>query len=131
MPQLKRDSRPVILVSLSGSLPASRRTHHRRQRNRGIMKRRTMIIRTATLALAPAAIFTLTSCSSSKQKGGTGTEVVETSSSATSVTTIRSYTTTAKVTGIDSLKRTVTLATSDGKKTTVKAGPEVANFNQI
>lgn len=37
----------------------------------------------------------------------------------------------ATVTGIDSAKRKVTLVTRDGKKFTVKAGPEVVNFDQI
>ena len=38
---------------------------------------------------------------------------------------------TATVTGIDAAKRKVTLVTPDGKKTTVKCGPEVINFDQI
>lgn len=38
---------------------------------------------------------------------------------------------TAEVTGVDAASRTVTLATSDGKKTTVKCSPEVINFDQI
>lgn len=38
---------------------------------------------------------------------------------------------TATVTGIDTAKRKITLVTRDGKKTTVTAGPAVANFNQI
>ena len=38
---------------------------------------------------------------------------------------------TADVTAIDAAKRKVTLKTPDGKKTTVKCGPEVINFDQI
>jgi hypothetical protein len=37
----------------------------------------------------------------------------------------------ATVTRIDADKRKVTLATQDGKETTVKCGPEVINFDQI
>ena len=38
---------------------------------------------------------------------------------------------TATVTGIDAASRKVTLVTPDGKKTTVKCGSEVINFDQI
>ena len=38
---------------------------------------------------------------------------------------------TATVTGIDAASRKVTLVTPEGKKTTVKCGPEVINFDQI
>ena len=38
---------------------------------------------------------------------------------------------TASVTGIDAANRKVTLVSPDGKKTTVKCGPEVINFDQI
>ncbi len=41
------------------------------------------------------------------------------------------YQETATVTGIDKAARKVTLVTRDGTKSTVKAGPEVANFEQI
>ena len=38
---------------------------------------------------------------------------------------------TATVTGIDAASRDVTLVSRDGKKTTVKCGPDVINFDQI
>jgi hypothetical protein len=38
---------------------------------------------------------------------------------------------TAKVTSIDSITRHVTLTTPDGRSMTIKAGPEVVNFDQI
>lgn len=84
------------------------------------------------LALFPTALLTFTSCSSTPstakfettsagayQQGVPGGVVVET------------HTLTADVTGIDAASRKVTLLTSDGKKTTVKCGPEVINFDQI
>lgn len=84
------------------------------------------------LALIPPAMLSLTSCSSTSappphesasvlayQQGVPGGIVVET------------HQVTATVTDLDAAKRKVTLATADGKKTTVKCGPEVVNFDQI
>lgn len=85
-----------------------------------------------SLPLLPAALLALTSCSSTSpgpsaettsvasfQKGVPGGVVVET------------HKITATVTGIDPASRKVTLVSPDGKKTTVKCGPEVINFDQI
>ena len=84
-----------------------------------------------TLALCPAAIVILTSCSSTPmtpvektsattfQKGVPGGVVVET----------RKFT--ARVTDIDDPNRKVYLVTPDGQTTTVKCGPEVINYDQI
>jgi hypothetical protein len=84
-----------------------------------------------TLMLLPAALLTLASCSSppaptsettsstSIEKGVPGGVVVETNKM------------TANVTAIDTASRTVTLATPDGRKTPVKCGPEIINFDQI
>jgi translation elongation factor P/translation initiation factor 5A len=44
---------------------------------------------------------------------------------------VETYKQTATVTGIDKATRKVTLVTKDGAKTTFKAGPEVANFDQL
>jgi Cu/Ag efflux protein CusF len=44
---------------------------------------------------------------------------------------VETYKETATVTGIDKATRRVTLVTKDGTKSTVKCGPEVANFEQI
>ncbi|HWH71397.1 MAG TPA: hypothetical protein VNT26_18625 [Candidatus Sulfotelmatobacter sp.] len=46
-------------------------------------------------------------------------------------TVVDTYQTTATVTSIDPAERKVTMVSPDGKKTTFKAGPEVANFDQI
>lgn len=86
--------------------------------------------KTYTLALAPLALLSLTSCCSPGsikdsakvavyQEGVPGGIVVETISA------------TATVTAIDAAARRVTLVTPEGDKTTFKAGPEVANFDQI
>lgn len=80
------------------------------------------------LILLPAAILTAVSCTTIKpetdtkvnmKQGVPGGEVVQTSKI------------TATVTGIDAAKRKVTLVTKDGSKMTVKAGPEIVNFDQI
>jgi len=85
-----------------------------------------------TMALLPAALFTLTSCSSTSTppppvgsavriytKGVPGGVVVQTVKMA------------ATVTAIDQAKRKATLLASDGKKFTVTAGPEAVNFDQV
>ena len=86
------------------------------------------------LALLPAAMLALASCSSTEPEAGT----TATSHSAVvyepgvpggvAVATIK---VTATVTAIDRATREVTLVAKDGAKTTVKAGPDVANFAQI
>jgi hypothetical protein len=85
-----------------------------------------------TMALVPAAMLTLTSCSSTSSK-----PPVETTS-ATSFqegvpggVRVDTHKMTAKVTAIDTANRKVTLLTPDGEKTTVKCGPDVINFDQI
>jgi hypothetical protein len=44
---------------------------------------------------------------------------------------VETYKQTATVTGIDKAARKVTLVSKDGTKSTFKAGPEVANFDQL
>jgi hypothetical protein len=73
-------------------------------------------------------IVFLAACSSS-DKGVTEQEtVMATADGAAIVDTIK---TSATVTAVDVPKRKVTLRMADGKKTTVKCGPEVVNFDQI
>jgi len=80
----------------------------------------------AALALVPAAMLTFTSCSTT---GGDETIVaLETADGVAIVDTIKAS---ATVTAIDATTRKVTLTLADGKRTTVKCGPEVVNFNQI
>ena len=90
------------------------------------------ILNVTTLALFPAALLTFTSCSSTSS-----TPTVETTSAASfqqgvpGGIVVETHKMTASVTGIDTANRKVTLVTPDGKKTTVKCGPEVINFDQI
>jgi hypothetical protein len=84
------------------------------------------------VALYGAATLAIVSCSSTVQgpidentpgatfqKGVPGGVIVET------------YKMTATVTGVDAASRKVSLASSDGRKTTVTCGPEIVNFDQI
>ena len=84
------------------------------------------LLKLATLALLPAAMLTFTSCSTT-----TGTEEVTALETADGMAIVDTYRINATVTGIDATKRKITLTTADGKRTTVKCGPEVANFSQI
>jgi hypothetical protein len=83
-------------------------------------------LKLATLALLPAAMLTFTSCSTTS--GDEEVAVFETSDGVAIVDTIKIS---ATVTSIDATKRKVTLTMADGKRTTVKCGPEVVNFGQI
>ena len=85
-----------------------------------------------TLTLLPAALLTFTSCSSTSSKPAR-----ETTSSAAyqqgvpGGVVVETHNITATVTGIDAASRIVTLVTPDGKKTPIKCGTEVINFDQI
>ncbi len=82
-----------------------------------------------TLALLPAALLTFTSCSSTPT--GEGAAGVAYEKGVPGGVMVETYKMTATVTGIDADNRKVTLVTPEGKKTTVKCGPEVINFDQI
>ena len=91
-----------------------------------------MNMRMTTLALLPAALFTLTSCSSSPKTPppvGSGIETYR--KGVPGGTVVQTIKTTATVTAIDQAKRKATLLGSDGKKFTVKVGPEAVNFDQV
>ena len=77
-------------------------------------------------AIMAAVMLTITACSRSKDADQT--TVIETADGAIVVDTVTS---TAAVTGIDPATRQLTLVTPNGKKTKYKAGPDVANFDQI
>jgi len=77
-------------------------------------------------AIASAVMLALTACSRSKDADQA--TVIETADGAIAVDTATS---TATVTGIDAATRELTLVTPNGKKTKYKAGPDVANFDQI
>jgi hypothetical protein len=79
-----------------------------------------LILPVAVMATVSCTTITAETDTTAKIKQGVpGGEIVQTSKI------------TATVTGIDSARRKVMLVTPDGKKLTVKAGPEVVNFNQI
>jgi hypothetical protein len=81
------------------------------------------------VAITPAALIVLSSCSSSPQ--GEGATFVAAQQGVPGGVIVETYEITATVTGIEAPARKVTLVTPDGKKETVKCGPEVANFDQI
>ena len=87
------------------------------------------ILSWAGLALLSASMLAFTSCSSTPE--GQSATVVATEKGVPGGTFVETYQVTATVTGIDAADRKVTLVTPDGKKTTVKCGPEVVNFDQI
>lgn len=85
-------------------------------------------MKTPSFLILSAALVAAVSCTTIKPQtdistkfkpGVPGGEVVQTSII------------TAAVAGIDAAKRRIALVTPDGKKFTVKAGPEVVNFDQI
>ena len=90
---------------------------------------KSITLKSTALALLPVAMLTLASCSSTP-KGETTTSTNYQSGVPGGVM-VTTYKKTATVTGIDKATRKVTLVDKAGTLTTVKAGPEVANFNQI
>jgi hypothetical protein len=94
-----------------------------------------MIMRPNVLTLAACTLFLAilliaSSCKSSKTAGETAS-VAAYQQGVPGGIVVSTHQITAEVTGINADKRTVTLKTMDGKKTTVKCGPEVVNFDQI
>jgi len=87
---------------------------------------KTNLLKLAALALVPAALLTFTSCSTTG-----GDEAVVELETADGVAIVDTINTSATVTAIDATTRKVTLTTADGKSTTVKCGPQVANFDQL
>jgi len=84
------------------------------------------------MALLPAALFTLTSCSStSTPPPPVGSGRITYTKGVPGGKLVQTVKMTATVTAIDQAKRKATLLASDGKKFTVKVGPEAVNFDQI
>jgi hypothetical protein len=79
--------------------------------------------------LLPAALLAFSSCSTEPKHQGVGYEVIQPGQAGG--VRVKTYQETATVTGIDKATRKVTLVTQDGTKSTVKCGPDVANFAQI
>src|SRR5688572_8772257 len=78
-------------------------------------------------ALTLAALVSLTACSTSDEGKGSS----EVTRSPGHAGEIRTYRTTATVTGIDFANRRVTLTRPDGERRTYTVGPEARNFDQI
>jgi hypothetical protein len=94
-----------------------------------------MIMKPTVLKLTAYVLFLVvllivSSCKSSKPTGTT-TSVAAVQQGVPGGVFVETHEMTADVTTIDAAKREVTLKTADGKKTTVKCGPEVINFDQI
>ena len=87
------------------------------------------VLKWSVIAITPAAMLALTSCSSTP-KGETAAAAVYKEGVPGGVA-VQTHKVTATVTGIDAPNRKVTFVSPDDKKFTVKCGPEVANFDQI
>ena len=87
------------------------------------------ILNWAGLTLLSATVLAFTSCSTEPKGEGAGFTAVQ--PGVPGGVKVQTYKQNATVTGIDTATRKVTLVTKDGAKTTVKAGPEVVNFDQI
>lgn len=87
------------------------------------------MLKWSVIALAPAALLTFTSCKSTPE--GEGVSAVAVEKGVPGGVFVNTYQVTATVTGIDAPDRKVTLVTPNGKKDTVKCGPEVINFDRI
>jgi len=93
----------------------------------------TKTISIIALALLPAALFTLTSCSSTSKPPPppVGSSNLTYTKGVPGGVILQTFKTTATVTAIDQATREATLMGHDGKKFVVKAGPQVINFDQV
>jgi Cu/Ag efflux protein CusF len=90
------------------------------------MKNKTLFL----LTLLPAAVLTFTGCTTPPEAPQSSSSVAYQPGVAGGIS-VDTYKETATVTAIDRNNRKVTLLASDGSKSVVKCGPEVANFAQI
>jgi len=86
----------------------------------------------SVLALLPAALFTLTSCSSTSQSPpAVGSAELAYKKGVPGGVLVQTFKVTATVTAIDQVKRTATLQAPGGKPFTVKVGKQAVNFDQV
>lgn len=85
----------------------------------------------AALALFPTALLALTSCSTSAPPPVETTSTAAFEHGVPGGVFVETHKMTANVTDVDAASRKITLLAADGKKTAVKCGPEVINFDQI
>ena len=83
----------------------------------------------AAVALLSASLLALTSCSSTPAGESAGGVAYQ--EGVPGGIMVQTHKLTATVTAVDPASRKVTLVAPDGTKTTFKAGPHVANFEQI
>ena len=86
-------------------------------------------LKSTVLALLPATLLSCSSCSTEPKEEGAGFTAIQPGVPGGLI--VDTYKETVTVTGIDKATRKVTLVTRDGTKSTIKCGPEVANFAQI
>lgn len=86
--------------------------------------------KTILITLFMAVTVALTSCSTSSKVGETTTSASY-EEGVPGGTYVETYKLEATVTAIDAANRKVTLTTANGKRETIKCGPEVVNFDQI
>jgi hypothetical protein len=94
------------------------------------MKMKSNAVKLSACVLVLVSLLIVSSCKSSKP-AGTTTSVAAIQQGVPGGIFVETHEMTADVTAIDAAKREVTLKTPDGKKTVVKCGPEVVNFDQI
>jgi len=87
------------------------------------------ILNWAGLALLTSSMLAFTSCSTEPKGESAGFSAIQ--QGVPGGVIVQTYKVTATVTAVDAASRKVTLTMADGAKTTVKAGPEVVNFDQI
>lgn len=87
----------------------------------------TTSLKSAALALPAVALLALASCSPSIP-GELTTTVKQ---SPTGTTVVDTFKSTATVTAINSSTRKINVTYANGKRSTVKCGPEIVNFNRI
>jgi hypothetical protein len=92
---------------------------------------KTKYLKIVAISALPAALLAVTSCSSSPKGGVQSTSTTQTKKGVPGGSVVNTHKTTATVVAVDALTRRITLQTGDGRTEVVKAGPEVANFNQI
>ncbi len=83
------------------------------------------------LALLPAALFILASCSSTPPPAPQGYSSASIQEGVPGGAFVNTIEVSARVTAIDHPQRTATLMDADGKKFSVKAGPGAVNFDQV
>jgi hypothetical protein len=93
---------------------------------------KTKAIRMTALAMLSAALFTVTSCSSTpKSPPPVGSGWFTYTKDQPGGVRVQTIKITATVTAMDKAKRNATLRASDGKTFMVKVGPEAVNFDQF